>query len=82
MPAARFAFLLMFYLFCSCCLYLICLVNQSRTKGERWLSANYFKPSSNSIAGRSGLVLLVILDVVYCYLLLFLLHKNIGKVDV
>ena len=33
-------------------------MNQSRTKGECWSTANYFKPPSNFIAGRPKSALL------------------------
>ena len=38
-PAARFAFLFVFNLFCFYCSLLFCLVNQRRTKGEGWSTA-------------------------------------------
>ena len=36
----------------------ICLMNQGRTKGEGWSTANKFKPPSNFIAGRPKAALL------------------------
>ena len=39
-------------------LQLFCLVNQRRTKGEGWSTANWFKPLSNFIAGRPKAALL------------------------
>ena len=39
-------------------LYLFCLVNQSRTKGEGWSIADWFKYPSNFIAGRPKAALL------------------------
>ena len=58
-PPTRFAFCLyLFVYFCYCCLYLFCLLNQSRNKGEGWSTANLFKPPSNFIADRLKAALL------------------------
>ena len=53
-------------------------MNQSRSKGEGWSTANEFKPPSNFNAGRPKAALLfcslMILDVVCRYLSLFLFY--------
>ena len=59
-PAARFAFRLCLILFVFIRSF-FCLVNQNRTKGEGWSTANQSKllpPPSNFIAGRPKAALL------------------------
>ena len=60
---------------------MFCLVNLSRNKGEGWLTANYFKPPCNFIAGRPkaallflffgdfrcGVPLFIVIHVIYKY---------------
>ena len=48
-PAARFVVCLCFIFFGS---YLLCLVNQNRTKGEGWSTANLVQAPSNFITSR------------------------------
>ena len=81
MPSARFVFLFELNSFCFCCSFFF--VNQSRTKGEGWSTANKFKHPSNFIAGRpkpallcwflcdfrchSGVLLFFVILVIYKY---------------
>ena len=57
-------------------------MNQNRTKGEGWSTANYFKPPSNFIAGcpkvallfwffgdfRCGVMLFMVILIIYIYI--------------
>ena len=73
--------------------YLFSLMNQGRTEGERWSTANIRTPtphplplSSNFIPGRPKASLLFWffgdLYAAYCYLWLFSLYINIKKVKI
>ena len=75
-PALLFVLFVLFLLFVG-----VFLVNQSRTKGESWSTANKFKPPPPVIlvlaAPRWCFGSLVVLDVVCGYVLLFLLDIKI-----
>ena len=81
----RLVFLKVLFLFCSVMLSLLlfCLMNQGRTKREGWSTPPSREILLLPVRRISSFGCLVILDVVCCYLLLFLLYINtvIGKID-
>ena len=85
-------FLSAIYSFCFCCLYMFCMVNQCRTKGEGLSTSNWFSlppppPPINFIAGRPKVAILFFPLFAFCdfrsgvflfiVLLVILLYINI-----